>query len=253
MINLVTLKNYMMDTFQEFDQPTGPERSAGAIISHAFEMYKGIFLYAIAALLISTAVSFIVQPITGFNSAQLMEEIKSSEDGDLNIWAVPGFAFYSGISGLVSLLLSPLYVGVIYIANKYNLQESISFSDLFIGFKQNFINIVIYSLISNIILAISFMLCFLPGLFVIPFLLLGYPILLFENASFSQALNKSFAIGKENYGVLLGASLLGVLISIAGVFLCGIGLVFTILFYLVVMYSAYCSFCGRPRPIIVQK
>ena len=124
-----------MDTFEEFDQPIGPEKSAGAIIAHAFEIYKGIFLYAVAALLISFVVSSLIQPISGFNQADFMEEVKSSDGGFPNVWVVPGFAFYSGLSGLISLLLAPLYVGVIYIANKYNLQESIKFSDLFIGFK----------------------------------------------------------------------------------------------------------------------
>jgi hypothetical protein len=242
-----------METFQEFEQPSGPEKSAGAIIAHAFEMYKGIFLYAIVAVLISSAVSFLMQPISGFNSADLAEEMKTAEGGFPNIWAVPGFAFYSGLSGLVSLILTPLYVGVIYIANKYNLQESISFSDLFIGFKQNFVNIILYSLIAGILITISIAMCVLPVFLVFPFLLLGYPILLFENATVSQALSKSFSIAKDNYGTFLGASLLGFLISIAGVFLCGIGIIFTLLFYLVVMYSAYCAFCGRPRAILLKK
>ena len=134
-------------------------------------------------------------------------------------------------------------------ANKINFKQQIVFADLFIGYKQNFVNILVYGLISSILTSIAFMLCVIPGFFVLPFFLLGYPILLFENATFSEALSKSFAIAKENYGVFLGASLLGLLISIAGVFLCGIGLVATIPFYLVVMYSTYCAFCGRPRPI----
>ena len=95
--------------------------------------------------------------------------------------------------------------------------------------------------------------CFIPGLFVLPFLLLGYPILLFENASFSEALSKSFSIAKDNYGTFLGTSILGLLISIMGVFLCGIGIIFTMSFFLVVMYSTYCAFLGRPRPIVLNK
>ena len=239
-----------MDTFEEFDQPLGPEKSAGAIIAHAFEIYKGVFLYGIAAVLITSLVSLVVQPISGFNSADLMEEMKDGGNTFPGLWQVPGFIFYAGLSGLVSLLLTPIYVGIIYIANKYNLQEKISFSDLFIGFKQNFVNIIIYALTSSVIIAISAALCVLPVFFVIPLLLLGYPILLFENASFSEALSKSFSIAKDNYGTFLGTALLGFLISIAGVFLCGIGIIFTFCFYFVVMYSAYCAYCGRPRAII---
>ena len=252
MINLRTLKIKTMDTFEEFDQPTGPEKSAGAIIAHAFDIYKGIVLYAIVAMVIMSMISFLIQPISGFNSTEMMEEMNSADGSYFNFWAIPGFALYTGLSGLVSLLLTPMFVGVIYIANKYNLQEQIGFSDLFIGFKQNFLNIVLYSLISSILITVAVAMCVLPVFLVFPLLLLGYPILLFENATFSEALSKSFSIAKDNYGTFLGASFLGFLISMAGVFLCGIGIVFTWLFYLVVMYSAYCAFCGRPRAIMLK-
>ncbi len=238
-----------MDTFEEFDQPIGPEKSAGAIIAHAFEIYKGIFMYGIAAVLLTSLISFLVQPISGFDSGDLMEEMKDNGDTFPSLWQVPGFTLYAGLSGLISLLLTPIYVGLIYIANKYNLQEKISFGDLFIGFKQNFVNIIIYALISSVIIAISVAMCVIPVFFVFPLLLLGYPILLFENATFSEALSKSFSIAKDNYGTFLGAAFLGFLISIAGAALCGIGIIFTFSFYLIVMYSAYCAFCGRPRPI----
>ncbi|WP_373707449.1 beta-carotene 15,15'-monooxygenase [Kaistella sp.] len=241
-----------MDTFEEFDQPIGPEKSAGAIIAHAFEIYKGIFMYGIAAVLLTSLISFLVQPISGFNSGDLMEEMKDNGDTFPSLWQVPGFTLYAGLSGLISLLLTPIYVGLIYIAKKYNLQEKISFGDLFIGFKQNFVNIIIYALISSIIIALSVAMCVIPVFFVFPLLLLGYPILLFENATFSEALSKSFSIAKDNYGTFLGAALLGFLISIAGAALCGIGIIFTFSFYLIVMYSAYCAFCGRPRPIILK-
>ncbi len=241
-----------MDTFEEFDQPIGPEKSAGAIIAHAFEIYKGIFMYGIAAVLLTSLISFLVQPISGFNSGDLMEEMKDNGDTFPSLWQVPGFTLYAGLSGLISLLLTPIYVGLIYIANKYNLQEKISFGDLFIGFKQNFVNIIIYALISSVIIAISVAMCVIPVFFVFPLLLLGYPILLFENATFSEALSKSFSIAKDNYGTFLGAAFLGFLISIAGAALCGIGIIFTFSFYLIVMYSAYCAFCGRPRPIMLK-
>jgi uncharacterized membrane protein len=138
-------------------------------------------------------------------------------------------------------------------AHKYNLKESITFTDLFIGYRQNTVNILIYALISSVIFAIAILLCVLPVFFVFPLLLLGYPILLFENATFSQALSKSFSIAKENYGTFLGAGLLGLLISVSGILLCGVGIIATFPFILIVMYSTYCAFCGRPRPIVFPK
>ena len=77
-------------------------------------------------------------------------------------------------------------------------------------------------------------------------------LLLFENATFSEALKKSFNLAKENYGVFLGTAFLGLLVSVCGIFLCGIGIVFTMPIFLVVMYSLYVAYCGRPRPIITK-
>lgn len=253
-LNLGNIKNKTMDNFQEFDQPTGPEKSSGGIISHAFDTYKGVFLYALLAMVIYFLISMIVQPISGFDSMAMSEEMRSA-DGDfsaIDFTSIPGLQLYYGLSGLVGILLAPLFVGVIYLANQYSFKQKLDFADLFIGYKQNFVNIVVYGLISSIITSLAFVLCILPGFFVLPFFLIGYPIVLFENASFSEAMSKSFNIAKENYGTFLGASVLGILISIAGVFLCGIGIVATAPFYLIVMYSTYCAFCGRPRPLNIK-
>ena len=243
-----------MSDFNEFDeQGLVPAKETGSVISHAFEMYKGIFLYAILALVISFAASWIIQLLSGFDSQGMYEEMISSGNySNFNVWATPGLPLYYGLSGLLGILLAPLYVGVIYIANKYNNKQPIAASDLFIGFKQNFLNIILYSLISSIVLGISMMLCFIPFFFVMPFFMLGYPILLFENASVGDALNKSFNIAKENYGTFLGSSFLGLLISVAGIVLCGIGVILTAYFYLAVMYSLYVAFLGKPRQLITN-
>jgi hypothetical protein len=46
---------------------------------------------------------------------------------------------------------------------------------------------------------------------------------------------------------------LGGLISIAGIVLCGIGIILTAPFMMIVMYSAYCAFLGKPRQIEFKK
>lgn len=243
-----------MDAFQEFDQPNAPQKSSGEIISHAFGIYKGIFLYVLLAIAIYIVASLLVKTFSGFDQQMMMEEIRDSagDYSSLRIWEIPGLKFYYGISGLVGILAAPLYVGLMYIANKYSYKQQIQISDLFIGYRQNFLNIILYAVISSIILVISMMLCFLPFFFVLPFLMLGYPILLFENKSAIEALSKSFQIAKENYGVFLGTTLLGMLISISGLLLCIVGVLLTMYFYLIVMYSLYCAYLGRPRQIEVK-
>ncbi|WBV55094.1 beta-carotene 15,15'-monooxygenase [Chryseobacterium daecheongense] len=244
-----------MSGFDEFDQQGSvPNRDTGSIISHAFEMYKGVFLYAIVAMIVYLIGGFIIQSVTGFNSASMVEEMKNAGDdiSAFSYWNAPGFPLYLTLSGLLGILLAPLYVGLIYIVNKYNTKNAIEFSDLFIGYRQNFVNILIYSLISGVISSIAISICFFPFFFVYPLLLLGYPILLFENASATEALGKSFNIAKENYGTFLGTTIVGFLISFAGIVLCFIGVIITAPFIMVVMYSVYCAFLGKPRQIMFK-
>lgn len=244
-----------MSEFNEFDQQGSvPNKETGSIISHAFEMYKGVFGYAIVAMIVYIVGGMIIQSITGFNSAAIVEEMQSSGDyGSFRYWETPGFSMYMTFSSIFLLLLTPLYVGLIYMVNKFNTKNPIEFSDLFIGYRQNFVNILIYSFLSGLISSVALTLCFLPFIFIYPFLLLGYPILLFENSSAIDALSKSFNIAKENYGTFLGVSFLGLLISMAGIILCGIGIILTAPFIMVVMYSAYCAFVGKPMQIMYTK
>lgn len=242
-----------MSEFNEFDQQGSvPNRETGSIISHAFEMYKGVLGYAVVAMIVYMLGGYIIQLIFGIDSASMVEEMRES-GGNFNYWSTPGLPLYMGASSLFGLLLSPLYVGLIYIVNKYNTKNPIEFSDLFIGYRQNFVNILIYSLLTWLISSVALALCVLPIIFVYPLLLIGYPILLFENASAIDALSKSFNIAKENYGTFLATGLLGVLISVAGVFLCGIGLILTAPFIMIVMYSTYCAYLGKPRQIMFKQ
>lgn len=245
-----------MSEFNEFDQQGSvPERNTGSIISHAFEMYKGVFLYALAAMIIYLIADFVIQSITGLNFYSNYSSFKDfDEDNYRNILVdTPGSSLYYSFSGLLSILLSPLYVGLIYITNKFNTKASVEFSDLFIGYRQNLGNILLYSLITNILLWVSVAMCVIPVLFVYPLFLLGYPILLFENANAMDAISKTYNIAKENYGVFLGTAFLGIIISAAGIILCCVGIIFTLPFIYIAMYSIYCAYLGKPLQITYNK
>ena len=242
-----------MSDFNEFDeQGSVPNRDTGSIISHAFEMYKGVILYAVVAAIIYYIGDFFLQSISGFN---YWSDFRDYEDFDgdysqINYFNRPGTSLYFSGYGLLGIFLSPLFVGLIYITNKFNTKIAIEFSDLFIGYRQNLGNILLYSLITNIILWISVIMCIVPVFFIFPLFFIGYPILLFENATAMDAISKTYNIAKENYGVFLGSAVLGVLISVAGVVLCCVGIIFTYPFVYIAMYSVYCAYLGKPRQII---
>lgn len=241
-----------MDNFNEFDSPANvPNRETGSIISHALEIFKNTFLYCFLAVVIYFLLSIVIQLLTGFDSQLFVEQVRERGDGFGygDLIATPGFVTYSGANFLVTLLLTPIFVSLIYVANKSNFKQPIVVSDIFFAYKQNFINIVIYALITQIALFILLIMCVLPAVFVMPFFFLGYPILIFEKASAFDALKKSFAIVQENYGTILLTALLAGLISIAGVVLCCVGIYLTIPFVYVAMYSTYCAYQGAPRQL----
>ena len=120
-----------MENFQEFDQPIGPQRTTSDIISHAFEMYKGVFLYALLAMVIYILATVFIQSISGFSSMSLSEEMRSSR-GDfstIRFTDIPGIGTYYLLSGLLGIVVTLLFVGVIYLANKFNLNEPLQFPD----------------------------------------------------------------------------------------------------------------------------
>ncbi len=240
-----------MSEFNEFDQRGSvPNRDTGSIISHAFEMYKGVILYAVVTMIIYLIADYVVQSISGYNAWRSYDFRNFGDDySHYDYRNSPGLSRYYSLANVLMILISPLYVGLIYITNKFNTKVAVEFSDLFIGYRQNLGNILLYSLIVSIILWISAIMCVFPFFFVFPLFLIGYPILLFENLSALDALNKTFTVAKENYGVFLGSAILGGLISMAGIFLCCIGIIFSAPFIMIVMYSTYCAYLGKPRQI----
>lgn len=240
------MENFNLNPAQEI-----PERSTSGVISHAFNLYKGIFAYALLATVLYIVLNSLLGAFFPFDSQEFMRQVQQS-GGDfsrLDPELVSQYSTMSVVSGIIGILLSPLLAGVIYIASKYHNGHRPEFRDLFVYYRQNFGQVLLYGLLSGIILSFSFSLCFLPGLFVAPLFMLGYPIVLFENATAIEAIKKSVNIAKENYGAFLGIFILSALISLAGLLLCFVGIILTYPFIFVAMYSAYCAFVGRPRPI----
>jgi hypothetical protein len=70
---------------------------------------------------------------------------------------------------------------------------------------------------------------------------LGYPILLFENASATDAMGKAYNIAKDNYGTFFVVSLLGLILAFAD-FSCCIGVILTGAFMIRNVFHILCLF-----------
>ena len=243
-----------MENFNELSRVANPEKETGSVLSHAFENYKKVILFAIllfvGVAVASSFISFLLELILGIESRdpELMQEVIKNRDFSLLINS-PGFITNTSSSYVIGLLFYPLYAGFLYIIHKANNNLEFNFSDLLIGYKQNTLNIILYGLLSGVLIGIGFVLCVIPGIFIFALTFIGLPIVFFENKGPIEALEKAFEISKQHVWTVVGISVLSVLLSISGVFLCFVGIIFTAMFSYSAMYSAYCAFCGTPYEV----
>lgn len=228
-----------------------PERNFGSVLSHSFEIYKGIFLYALLAMVLYVVASFAIQLLFGIDSQSLVEQMGEDPESITleRILEIEGVGLYYGASGLMGILIAPLFAGLIYMADKYQRGAALTTSDLFYGYRHNTLNILIYSLLSTVLISIGFALCFFPGILIAPLFMLGYPLLVLKNANAMEALQHSFTIAKQNYGSFLAITVLGFLISMAGLLFCLIGILASFPFLYAAMYSSYLAFARDPRSV----
>lgn len=240
-----------MSDFQEFEQQINqPQREVGSILSHAFETYKNVALISAAVVFLFGVVYMILTSIFKVNASFTeMDDSGAGFDAFKTIMFSTSTLVSQAISLVLGTLFAPLFVGIIYLCHKQNTGQNVEFNDVFIGFRQNTVNILIYALIVAVIQSVAVMLCVLPALFVMPLFFLGYPVLLFENATATEALSKTFNIVKENYWTVFGVAILSAIASGLGIIACGIGFLLTYGFFYGTMYSAYLAFVGVPRQL----
>lgn len=236
-----------MSEFDEFDHNiTVPQKDTSSVLSHAFESYKGVLGIAVVAGVILLAVGLAFY-IFASPSSRSFDFVSGS---DMRVMLPSMMGMYGrslALQLLQSVLLSPLFVGVIYICHKKATGGNIIFQDVFIGFKQNTANIMIFSLITTLLTYVSLAFCVIPVIFVMPLFFLGYPLLLFENCSAGEALSKSYKIAKENYWSFVGIGVLSAIIAYAGMIVCFVGFIVTYGFLYAAMYSAYLAYVGIPK------
>ena len=251
-----------MSNFDEFDRPIGPEKDTSSIISHAFENYKGVLIYGILYIIIAFFIEFLLSlvfPGSSLSPDTIKEIIESSKSGETDaikdiILSNQDISFgsqaFSILASLISgALLYPLTAGMVYINHKNNSKQQIEVTDLFIGYKQNTLNLMLYGLVISVLASIGTLLCVIPGIYIYIIGFVGLPIVFFGNKNLSEGLNLSFSTTNQNLGLVLGVAILGFLISISGVLLCGIGILLTLPFIYSASYSLYCALFGTPYEI----
>lgn len=225
-----------------------PDRSVTSILNHAFQLYKGVVLQGALLLIMVSIVESLLLSFLG--TPDFMSNVfDTGFPGTVEFNIGTGSSWRGkGSLGFLGVLLTPFWIGYLYLISRYNCNYSFDISDYFIGYKQNLVQIVLYGVISSVILFVATLFLVVPVFFVMPLLMLGYPLLLFKNASAVEALKTSVSIAKDNYSIFLGVCWLGGLMSLCGLIFFLIGIIFTIPFIIAVMFSTYCAYFGTPKP-----
>jgi hypothetical protein len=198
-------------------------RDFGQSINDSFtflkENYKPLFssLFIICGFLlvlgtISTAFTYMrmADLIDYRNNPEALQRTNATYLLGMVVSALSVFLAQAGIH-LVTICYISVYL------QKNNVKPTVA--EVWGYFKYYFWRVLGSSLLISLLFVVGFILCFIPGIYLLPVLSLIIPIIVIENSSFSYAFNKSFRLIKENWWTVFGVIFITSLIAgIAGSF-----------------------------------
>ncbi|MSU57262.1 MAG: DUF4339 domain-containing protein [Pedosphaera sp.] len=102
------------------------------------------------------------------------------------------FAFFPLIGGIVHLLLSGVVMGGLYLACLRRMRgEPASIGDVFAGFKNNFVQLMLAGAISKMLTQIGFLVCTLPGIYLVVAWVFALPLVADRRLEFWSAMELS--------------------------------------------------------------
>lgn len=190
-------------------------RDFGEIISDSFTFFKDNFKTLMKPLLVICGFFILIGTFAyTFMQSNLFEGISQTAGGPVRnntfenpLWTTNYlggmllfyfiFAFY-----LISIFIVTYSYIAIYLEKPEN--EKPSVIEVWGYYKYYFWRILGSSIVCILITAIGSVLCLLPGIYIGTVLSLAMPIIIFENASFGFAFNKSFTLIKGNWWLTFG-------------------------------------------------
>ncbi len=251
---------YSLEKRIEILKEKGYDLSLNKIIEDSFNHWKKILFYGVFVItfsyLFSNVITLFVGNILGTQAidAEFQEAIlkigKNNPQKMLSLFQeyinnplIMKKILFSSIS---DLLLYPLTAGVVYCAYRIDKTGTASFKDLIKGFQGNqFLSLVGLVTILTFISLISIFFFLIPALYFIPVFILAGAFIIIDNVSLPKAIKYSFHVVNMRFGQIFSILVVSFLISkVLGIFMCFVGVVFTIPFSYAVVYSLYKNTIG---------
>lgn len=129
------------------------------------------------------------------------------------------------LGALASMVINPpLLAGYFLVADKIRNGQTPTFENFFDGFKMNFLQLFLLSLVAGIFIAFGTLFCIIPGIWLAVSYVISTPILLFSGLEFWDAMEASRKIVAKNFWMFLGVLILMFLAgALFTVITCGLG------------------------------
>jgi uncharacterized membrane protein len=136
------------------------------------------------------------------------------------------------------LISGPLLAGFYLVSYRISRGEVYEFGEFFRGFDF-FVQLLLYSLISGIFIALGILALVIPGIYLAVSYSFAPMFIVFGKMEFWDAMEYSRKLITKNWWSIFGLILLIVLINLAGVLLLFVGVLFTIPLSYCILYAAF--------------
>ena len=161
-----------------------------------------------------------------------------------------GFIPYLGaVAGLI--VGGPMMGGLSALYLKKIRGQPVAFGDLFLGFGVSFGPLLGAYLVCVLLTGVGFMLCILPGIYLAVSWVFAIPLVIDKRMSFWDAMELSRKIVTKHWWKLFGFVLVFMLLGIAGLLVCIVGVfVAYALCQIALLYAYEDIFHSRPAPTV---
>jgi uncharacterized membrane protein len=168
-------------------------------------------------------------------------------------WALSiGLSFIPLVRFFTPLVMGPIHAGLLYMFLRRIRGQQIEMGDLFLGFNVALVPLVVATVLVGALTAVGFILCILPGIYLVVSYMFVFPLILDKKLDFWPAMEVSRQVVHKQWWSMFLFVLVMVLILCAGAILCGVGLIIAVPLVIGAMMYVYEDvFGGGNAPAVV--
>jgi len=228
----------------------------GGILSKSFELFKKVWVQALLTGIVTILVALPFILVIYIPFVPYFIEAVSSGGGSDFMEDVPFNVIFGWIAliFLISFLLQPFILSIhgnfLHICKNADFDNGTEGPGYFHLVKTHFVKLLLLSLATTGIALFAALLCYFPLFYVLVPIQLFLPMVVFnENLSVSEIVKLAFKLGNKFWLMIFGLMIVsGLLASITGLLLCGIGAIVTSFYQNIVVYYIYKDSIGFDSP-----